>query len=72
MHVRYDDVGNPPFAGVFPFRACMVEVLFQHIIVWRAYPTAIFETKGVFPVLGSQVLRLTRWSVPGGTRIDFG
>ena len=71
MHIRYEDIGCPPFAGVFPFRACMVEVLFQHIIVWRAYPAAVFETDRAWPVLGSRTLRLTRWSVPGVTTIKF-
>lgn len=70
MHVRYEDIGSPLFAGVFPFRASMVEVLFQHIIVWRAYPSAVFEAEWV-PGPKRGVLRLMRWSIPSSTIIRF-
>lgn len=63
MHIRWEDLGCPRFAGSYPLKTCYVLVKIQHVIVWRAYPEAIFVADWPKDGGGRDV-RLTRWYVP--------
>lgn len=66
MYIRFQDIGCPTFAGVFPAGSCFVTVEMQHLAVWKAYPAAVFETSRTPRNSPGHLLTLVRWSVPGG------